>query len=153
VNTRDMPDETVLPGHSYTLGEMRATIAKMREINAQFYGLCFVGGIGGSCHAFIEFAGLQAKFIDMCQAALDAGIEFSFANQHAQTSWPIELHHAEYLGEKFHCIYGFALGPNPELRKVFIESGLGKVEEPAARPKADDSVCPGCLGANYQCGC
>jgi hypothetical protein len=141
-----MPGETRLPGHQHTLGEMRATIARMRAINAQFYALCFSGGIGGSCHAFIEFAGLQAKFIDMCQAALDAGIEFPFANQHSASPWPLERHHVDYLGEKFQCIYGFAIGPNKELRDAFIESGLGGA-------KADDSVCSGCMGANYQCGC
>jgi hypothetical protein len=148
MNTKTMSDETKLPGHQYTLGEMRAAIAKMREINHQFYWLCFHGGMGTACHAFIEFAGLQAKFIDMCERALEAGIEFPFANQHAQTPWPMETHHADYLGEKFHCIYGFAIGPNAELRKAFIKSGLGV----PATQRADD-VCPGCLGMNYQCGC
>lgn len=80
--------------------------------------------MGSTCHAYIEFAGLQAKFIDLCQAALDNGIEFPFANQHSQTPWPMESHHAAYLGEKFMCIFGFAIGPNPELRKTFIEHGL-----------------------------
>jgi len=128
-DTREMPDEMKLPGHTYTLGEMRAVIAKMREVNGQFYNLCFFGGIGNRCHAFIEFAGLQAKFVDMCEAALNEGIEFPFANQHSQTPWPIERHHADYLGEKFHCIYGFAIGPNSELRETFIRSGLGPAPE------------------------
>jgi hypothetical protein len=130
MNTKDMPDETKLPGHGYTLGEMRAFIATMRKVNDEFYWLCFHAGIGSSVHAYIEFAGLQSKFIDLCQAALDEGIEFPFANQHAKTPWPMEPHHAEYLGEKFHCIYGFAIGANPVLREVFIKSGLGEENAP-----------------------
>jgi hypothetical protein len=125
-----MPDETTLPGHRYTLGEMRAFIKTMREVTEKFYWMCFSAGIGSSCHAYIEFAGLQAKFVDLCQAALDAGIEFPFANQHAKIPWPMELHHAEYLGEKFHCIYGFALAADPELRATFIKSGLGEENAP-----------------------
>jgi hypothetical protein len=124
MNTREMPDETVLPGHQYSLGDMRKMIRTLREANERFYWDCFHAGIGTSCHAFIEFAGLQSKFIDMCEEALNAGIEFPFANQHSQTSWPIKQHHAAYLGEKFHCIWGFAFGPNPELREAFIEHGL-----------------------------
>lgn len=137
MNTRGMTDDTKLPDHQYTLGEMRAIIRKMREINAQFYSLCFMGGVGASCHAFIEFAGLQAKFVDMCEAALDEGIEFPFANQHTKSPWPIERHHVDYLGEKFHCIYGFAIGPNPELREAFIKSGLG---EPPEEPEESGSL-------------
>lgn len=128
MNTRDMPDDAKLPNHSYALGEMRNVIRKMREINERFYDLCFFGSIGSSCHAFIEFAGLQAKFVDPCQAALDEGIEFPFANQHSAQEWPLHSHHAKYLGEKFHCIYGFAIGANHDLREEFIKSGLGQVE-------------------------
>lgn len=124
MNTKDMPNETKLPGHQYTLGEMRAFIATMRAVNERFYWDCFRSGVGTNCHAFIEFAGLQGKFIDMCQAALDAGVEFPFANQHSGAPWPMETHHAEYLGEKFHCIYGFVLGSNPALREAFVATGL-----------------------------
>lgn len=128
MNTKDMPDETKLPGHEYTLGEMRACIRTMRDLNEKFYWLCFHAGVGSSCHAFIEFAGLQGKFIDLCESALNAGIEFPFANQHSKTPWPMERHHADYLGEKFHCIWGFALGANPDLREAFIKAGLGPAE-------------------------
>ena len=138
MNTTSLPDHTRLPGHHYSLGEMRGFIADMRVINAQFYNLCFLGRMGSSCHAFIEFAGMQAKFIDMCQEALDAGIEFPFANQHSRTPWPIQRHHAEYLGEKFQCIYGFAIGPNKELRDAFIESGLGAEKQSSIERGKDD---------------
>lgn len=124
--TRDLPDSTLLPGHQYTLGEQRETLRKMREINAAFYAMVFSAGMGSRCHAFVEFCGLQAKFIDLCQEALDQGVEFAFANQHSALPWPIDRHHADYLGEKFHCIYGFALGADPALRRAFLNAGLGK---------------------------
>ncbi len=126
MNTKDLPDDTLLPGHQYTLGEQRETIRKMRAINSDFYAMVFSASMGSRCHAFVEFCGLQAKFIDMCEAALNQGIEFAFANQHGSVSWPLDTHHAAYLGEKFQCIYGFALGPNPELRQTFLEAGIGK---------------------------
>lgn len=125
MDTRDLPDETVLPGHQYSLGEMRQIIATMRKVNAAFYADAFASGIGGSCHAFIEFAGLQAKFIDLCEDALRNGVEFPFANQHSGARWPLAPHHAQYLGEKFECIYGFALKADPTLAEAFVE-GLSK---------------------------
>lgn len=123
-DTRNLPDDTRLPGHDFTLGEMRETIRRMRKINAAFYDTVFFQGIGGTCHAFVEFCGLQAAFIDMCEQALVEGIHFPSANTHSGQPWPVEEHKVDYLAEKFNCIYGFALAQNPELRKRFIERGL-----------------------------
>ena len=78
MNTRHLPDEYKLPGHAHSLGEMREMIRKMRTVNKDFYAAATHTG----CHAFIEFCGLQAKFIDICQEALDAGIELPMANTH-----------------------------------------------------------------------
>jgi hypothetical protein len=139
MNTREMSDDTRLPGHQYTLGEMRKIIATLRAVNDRFYWDAFHAGAGSACHAFIEFAGLQAKFIDMCEQALVAGIEFPFANRHSRTPWPMETHHAEYLGEKFHCIFGFALAADPKLREAFIREGLDADREKPAMP-AEDSL-------------
>lgn len=124
VDTREYPDDARLPGHQHTLGEMRETIKRMRALNEAFYWSMFQQDMGGRCHAFVEFAGLQAKFIDMCEAALNQGIEFPLANQHSGQVWPLDIHHAEYLGEKFQCIYGFAIGGRAELRRAFISAGL-----------------------------
>jgi len=129
MDTTKMKDDTTLPGHSYSLGEMRDTIRKMREINSAFYAMVFQAGMGSHCHAFVEFSGLQAKFIDMAEAALDAGIEFPFANTHSSTSWPMEVHHAAYLGEKFNCIYGFALAQSPDLLEAFNKEAFGEKRE------------------------
>jgi hypothetical protein len=129
IDTRSMPDDTRLPGHMYTLGEMRATIAKMKQINAAFYSMVFENGMASRCHTFVEFCGLQAKFIDFCEQAMIQGIDFTQANQHSGEPWPLDSHHARYLGEKFQCIWGFAIGPNPELRRAFIAAGLGGVED------------------------
>ena len=131
VDTRDLPDDTVLPGHQYSLGEMRGIIRAMREINSKFYDMCFYGGIGGTCHAFIEFTGLQAKFIDMCQEALNKGIEFPFANTHTQTDLGIQLHDVAYLAEKFDCIFGPSLASDKKLRDAFVSQALPEVEHGA----------------------
>jgi len=125
-----LPDETVLPGHSYSLGEMRSTIRLMRSINSQFYATVFSAGVGSRCHAFVEFAGLQAKFIDFCEEAMNQGVEFPFANTHGGIPVPLAAHHVEYLGEKFDCIYGFAIGGNKELRDIFIAAALGPESAP-----------------------
>jgi len=129
MDTTDMPDDTILPGHRRSLGEMRETIRKMRELSNQFYWLCFKAGMGSECHAFIEFNGLHGKFIDMCAEALKRGVEFPDANTHSRTRWPLDGHHVDYLGEKFNCIYGFAINEDPELRELFIKSGLGPKKE------------------------
>ena len=112
----ELPDETVLPGHQYSLGEMRAMIESMRAINSAFYGMVFAGGVP---HAFIEFCGLQAAYIDTCQQMLNDGIEFPFVSTHSgvQEGGGMAAHTAAYLGEKFNCVYGFAMGP--EAKKAF----------------------------------
>lgn len=123
MNTTAMPDDTKLPGHEYTLGEMRETIRTMREINGAFYASVFTTNMASRCHAFVEFCGLQAKFIDMCEEALVAGIEFPRANQHTGESMDLNEHHAEYLGDKFACIYGFAMSPH--MQQAFVDVAFG----------------------------
>ena len=118
MNTRHLPDEYTLPGHSYSLGEMREMIRKMRAANSAFYGMAVSTG----CHAFIEFCGLQAKFIDLCQESMDQGVEFPMANTHSGISLAIQDHHAAYLGEKFDCIYGYTIGSSPRLAETFLRA-------------------------------
>lgn len=132
IDTSGMPDETRLPGHGMTLGEQRETLRRMRALNEQFYWKLNHAEMGSLCHAFVEFCGLQSKFIDLCELALRDGREFSHLNTHSGESLGFDAHHAAYLGEKFRCIYGFAIGPDPELRAVFLEHGLGPERGPVA---------------------
>lgn len=121
MNTRHLPDEYRLPGHAHSLGEMREMIRKMRTVNKDFYAAATHTG----CHAFIEFCGLQAKFIDICQESLDAGIEFPMANTHSGESLALAPHHALYLGEKFNCIYGHTIGADKQLLATFLHAAMG----------------------------
>lgn len=130
MDTTKMADDVVLPGHAYSLGEMRAMIHLLRKLNDDFYWTLFRAGVGARIHAFVEFCGLQAKFIDFCKGALDQGIEFPMANQHANVSWPMDTHHAEYLGEKFKCIFGFAM-TDPTVRDAFVAAAFGPKETKA----------------------
>lgn len=119
---RALPDDYKFPGHQYSLGEMREMIRKMRAVNKAFYPQAVATG----CHTFIEFCGLQAKFIDMCEQAMLQGVEFPFANAHTGLNWPIPEHHAKYLGEKFECIWGFTIGADPDLRRAFEKAAFEK---------------------------
>jgi len=111
---KKLPDDYKFEGHQYTLGEMREMLAEMRRVNKAFYPMACATG----CHTFIEFCGLQSKFIDMCEQAMLQGVEFPFANRHTGLSMKLHEHHAEYLGKKFGCIFGPAL-QDYRLRKTF----------------------------------
>lgn len=115
-----LPDDTRLPGHQYTLGEMRTMIRSMRDINRRFYGEVFWGGVP---HAFIEFCGIQAEFINMCERMMNSGIEFPLVNRHGSTQFQVPDFQARYLGEKFGCIFKQLL-PDEASRKVFIEEAF-----------------------------
>lgn len=119
-DVRKLPDDYRFDGHQYTLGEMREMIREMRKVNKAFYPMACSTG----CHAFIEFCGLQGKFIDMCEDAMLQGVEFPLANQHNALPMPLHEHHAEYLGEKFGCIWGFAFTDNDKLRKAFEQKAF-----------------------------
>lgn len=120
MDTRELPPETILPGHQYSIGEMRETIALMRKLNSEIYNAMFWSGIGARCHAFIEFCGLQAKYIDICEAALAQGLEFPFSNGHGAPTH-LDEHHARYLGEKFGCIFSSVID-DPKLCAAFLEA-------------------------------
>lgn len=134
--TKGLPDDVRLPGSESTLGELRELIAKMRKYNEQFYWTLFGSGIGASAHAFIEFCGLQSAYIDVCEAALDSGIDFTQANVHSGGRVPLPAHKVAYIAEKFGCIFGHAIGDDHELREIFILGALGLA------PKKDEGSEP-----------
>lgn len=121
INTDDYPDDHRMPGHQYTLGEMREMIRKMEDASDAYYRMAVHTG----CHAFIEFCGLQSKFVDLCKLALRAGIEFPFASAHNNQPLPMAPHDAAYLGEKLGCIYGAALS-DPKLWEIVEKQVRGE---------------------------
>lgn len=105
--------------------ELRETIALLRRLNAEFYGLCFEHGVGSRCHAFIEFNGMHSKFIDMCERLLHQGVDFAYVNGHGSEALPFDAHDVLYLGEKFNCIFGHSM-TDPKIRRVFQLAAFGK---------------------------
>lgn len=124
-DTRTMPDALTLPGHHSTLGEQRALIAKLRGTNEAFYWMLQAHDCGSLCHPFLEFCGLQSKYLDLLEESLWRGIEVGSASKHTGAPLALEAHHVEYLGEKFGCIYGFAFAGSPELRRAFWVAAFG----------------------------
>jgi hypothetical protein len=103
-------------------------IATLRQLNQQFYWMCFNGKIGATAHSFIEFNGLMGKYIDLLARAAEEGIDLMSLNEHSGVALPIEGHDMAYLGEKLRCIFGPVLDSNPEARailkaKLFGEEG------------------------------
>ncbi len=76
-------------------------LRSMRQASAMFYRAAVTAGN----HAFIEFTGLMNEYINLCEAAHAAGIDFTCANKHNE-HLPWEDHHKQYLNEKLECIYG-----------------------------------------------
>lgn len=108
--------QSILDQH-YSSEDMEEMIVKMRNANAAFYGMAVQTGV----HTFIEFCGLQSKFIDLCAELLAAGVEFPMVSVHTGKRVKVAEHHIDYLAEKFECIYGPIFAGNPELAQRFIQ--------------------------------
>lgn len=92
----------------------------MREASTLFYNKAV--GVGN--HAFIEFSGLMNEYINLCFSSLQGGINFSAANRHSGKPLKMTTYQAEYLAEKFACIFGATFDENPKCREIFIKKGL-----------------------------
>ena len=70
-------------------------------INRFYYAAIQIGN-----HPFIEFAGVMRAYVNSCQQAHEAGIDFTECNKHAGQDLPMELFEINYLVEKLTCIFG-----------------------------------------------
>ncbi len=104
-------------------------LGRMRKVTEQTYWTFFNAGIGTECHAFIEFNGVLSKYVDLCQAAHEAGIDFTKSNEHNAEPLHAAAHDMAYLGEKLGCIFGPTLRARPELRKAFLQGLFGTSSE------------------------
>lgn len=105
----------------YSRDELLSMISAMRRLSDAFYG----NAVRIGNHAFIEFAGLMNEYIKMCVDTVEAGGDFTQCNVHTGQSLSIRPHQAEYLAEKFECIFGPTFRSNPEIAKVFALAALG----------------------------
>lgn len=129
-------DDVTLPGHEYTLGELRESLRAMSAASAAFYK----AAIAQKAHAFIEFTGLMNTYIKVCTAALADGVPFWKVNKHSGQAFRMKGHEVEYLAEKFECIFGDSLAANPDHLATFITKGLG-VNPRYIGPEKDKAKC------------
>jgi N-acetyl-anhydromuramyl-L-alanine amidase AmpD len=107
--------------YTYSKEDLQKIASDMHKVAEATYWLFFIQGMGSNCHAFLEFNGLIAKYVDIARKAADAGIDFTQANIHNKTPLPVETHDLEYLAEKLECIFGPILESNPEAKRAFLK--------------------------------
>lgn len=76
-------------------------LEQMRQVSAKFYA----AAVGIQNHAFIEFNGLMAEYIKLCERAHAKGIDFTRCNIHTGTTLPLEAFNVDYISEKLGCIF------------------------------------------------
>lgn len=81
--------------------ERDVALKRMDEAIKRFYSSAVQ--IGN--HPFIEFAGVMTAYLNTCQRAHDAGIDFTECNRHAGNPLPMEGFEVLYLNEKLDCIF------------------------------------------------
>ena len=113
----------------YTPEEREKILEDMKKLRENCYWMFFHQGMGQKAHAFLEFNGLISKYVDLCVRAHEQGVDFTNANTHNGKALPMEGHDADYLAEKFDCIFGPALRANPEAAAIFLETVFG-IESP-----------------------
>lgn len=104
-------------GEFFTKQERLRMLVEMREASGVFYGMAF----RARCHSFIEFAGFMNEFIKLCEEAERRDVDWTQSNAHnPQASLPMMPWHANYLGEKFGCIFAGSFARNPKLLEIFV---------------------------------
>jgi hypothetical protein len=113
-----LPLSSTTPETMYNAEERAEQIRKMKEAAEKIYWMCANTGV----HAFIEFNGLIAKFIDVCQRAHEAGFDYNTCNTHTGQPLPmVQPHDVHYMAEKLGCIFGPTLD-DPHIRKAFLKA-------------------------------
>jgi hypothetical protein len=121
------------PEIMYTESERAEQIRKMKICAERFYWMCTQTGV----HAFIEFNGLIAKYIDLCERAHAAGLDYNVCNTHTGVAMPlVKAHDVYYMAEKLECIFGPTLD-DPQIRKAFLEALFPEERAEGREPMAD----------------
>ena len=76
-------------------------LQRMRAAAAAFYASALQTG----CHPFVEFAGLMNEYINVCERAHQAGIDFTQCNRHMGRELPMQSFEVDYINEKLECIF------------------------------------------------
>jgi hypothetical protein len=98
--------------NEHTKEQQLVALNCMHRAKNEFYRAAQESGV----HTFLEFTGLMHEYIQLCESAMNAGIEFR-----TSANLPMKDHHAKYLAEKLNCIFGpTLLRREEELRNAFI---------------------------------
>lgn len=76
-------------------------LAARRRAAKEFYAAAV--RIGN--HPWIEFTGLMNEYVNCCQAAHLAGVDFSACNTHTGQALPMQSYQVQYMNEKLECIF------------------------------------------------
>jgi hypothetical protein len=85
--------------------ERETALADMRKASDAFY----VAATRIGNHPFIEFCGLMNEYIQCCQRAHAAGIDFTECSTHTGQALPIADVSLAYMNEKLECIFQGAI--------------------------------------------
>lgn len=91
-------------------------VSKMKHASSVFYGHACASGN----HSFIEFAGLMNEYIQVCERAAEADIDFTMASTHTGVALPMAPFNFSYLAEKLNCIYGPSLTADKKQLEFFV---------------------------------
>ena len=86
---------------NYSDQELSRMVKAMQVASDAFYMVA--RRIGN--HPFIEFAGLMNEYIQCCDKARRAGIDFTLCNTHTGLELPMAKYEVDYVNEKLECIY------------------------------------------------
>ena len=81
--------------------ERERALAAMRSASNHFYAAAVRIG----CHPFIEFTGLMNEYINACESAHKADIDFTECNKHSGQALPMTEHMVAYVNQKLECIF------------------------------------------------
>jgi len=112
-----MPQAMLLGEPNHTREEMQEALTKMNSAVNSYYGMA----VGTGCHAFIEFTGFLNEWVRICAENMEDGIDFLDADQHSGAVMKMHAYQAEYLAEKFKCVFGPTLENNPKARAAFMK--------------------------------
>ncbi len=76
-------------------------------------------------HTFIEHTGFMNEHLKILRKAVNAGIDIEMLNNHNDTVVKVEPYEADYLAEKFACMFAPILKDKKSWR-IFVESAENK---------------------------
>lgn len=99
----------------YTPDELAEMLNGMQIASSTFYALAQRAGF----HEFLEFTGFMNEYIKICQRMHKNGQNF------VSDAPKLEIYEADYIGEKFGCIFQDSFFGHDNLIRTFCRSAFG----------------------------